>query len=254
MINLLRKQALSLSLGASCLLASMTAFNAQADVSVSGNVGVVSKYVLRGMQELGGLGPESNSPAMQGGFDLSAGGFYAGYWGSNLSYSDGGADNGFENDLYAGYGLDVGGVSLSAGLIQYFYVDITNFDGLEFDASASYGPAKVRMQYLAKNVIWGNKGDIYFTASYGTEIIKGFNLDLVAGFYTYNDDDASNPFMPDSATAITSGFRHLNVSLSHAIGKTGATMSLTGIYGGQTRDDETQGSTVVMGLNYGFDI
>src|SRR5690606_6797102 len=67
--------------------------------AVSGNIGVFSKYVLRGVTN----DAESDDPALQGGFDYSHdSGFYAGYWGSSLDYnyetgSDTTAATGFEN-------------------------------------------------------------------------------------------------------------------------------------------------------------
>ena len=90
-----------------------------ANAEITGNIGVYSKYVLRGITNV----PETESPAVQGGLDYShASGFYAGYWGSSLGYGTRGTagaytstptpttPNGFESDIYGGYGFTVIGV------------------------------------------------------------------------------------------------------------------------------------------------
>ena len=84
---------------ATTLAVSAMAVPTIASADMSGNIGVYSKYILRGITNA----PEQDSPAVQGGFDWSGeSGLYAGYWGSTLGYADAGKSNGFENDLYGG--------------------------------------------------------------------------------------------------------------------------------------------------------
>ncbi|MBI3042993.1 MAG: hypothetical protein HYY78_09230 [Betaproteobacteria bacterium] len=69
--------------------------------SLTGNVGLYSQYIFRGLTQTNG------EPALQGGFDYShANGFYAGTWASNISWlRDGGAyraGGSGEFDLYGG--------------------------------------------------------------------------------------------------------------------------------------------------------
>ncbi len=220
------------------------------DVALSGNISVVSKYVLRGVQKT----PESNVPALQGGFDAShSSGLYAGYWASNLSYSSN-VDNGYENDFYAGYAGSAAGVNFGIGVIQYLYIDVEDSNGTEAVANLGYGPVTVQAQYLTNDVAWGNSGDIYWTANAGFGLFKDFSMDVSLGYYTYSDKDSGNEFIPDDTTKITSGFRHLNLTLTHPIGDTGADMTVTAIFGGKTRDDTDQGATGVLGISYGYDI
>lgn len=65
------------------------------------NVGFVSNYIFRGVSQTGG------KPTLQGGFDYTpASGFYAGVWGSGISWiSDGGTatNAGTEIDTYFGF-------------------------------------------------------------------------------------------------------------------------------------------------------
>lgn len=133
-----------------CLLASALPAVAQtADVapvpehSLTGNVGVVSQYVFRGLSQTDG------KPAVQGGFDYAhASGFYLGTWLSNISwftdqnagvknapvslaspgsvgapYSTGASNSAsLEWDFYGGYKNTFGdGWNYDVGLIRYYY-------------------------------------------------------------------------------------------------------------------------------------
>ena len=237
----------SFVMAAGLVTAAPAVVTAAEPVSASGNIGVYSKYVLRGIQAGGG---ESAGPVLQGGFDLShSSGAYAGYWASNLGYADQAGESGFENDFYAGYSGEVAGLSYGVGAIYYKYIEISDADAPEIVANIGYGRVTFGAQYLAQDVVWGNVGDIYWTASAGTDLPKDFSVSATLGYYTYAD---SGEYI--ASTPITSGFRHLNVSISHPLGDTGAEMSVSGILGGVDRNDVSQGSTAVLGLSYGFDI
>jgi uncharacterized protein (TIGR02001 family) len=247
MRNVLKKTLLATAV-ASAALASSAAM-----AEVTGNVSVVSKYVLRGIT----TAMENNNTAIQGGLDYaSESGFYAGYWGSNLSYSlSTDADTpetGFENDFYAGYAGEAGSFSYDVGLIYYYYMGVDDADAPELAASVGFGPVTLGMKYLMDDVIWGNEGDIYWTASAGTDLPMDFSLSGTLGFYTYDDDDAGNDFIPNGTTTEDSGFRHLDLTLSHPLADTGADMSMTYIVGGKDRGGNDQGDTVVFGISYGF--
>ncbi|HET7635400.1 MAG TPA: TorF family putative porin [Burkholderiales bacterium] len=85
------------------------------------NIGVVSQYVFRGLTQT------DERPALQGGFDYShASGFYAGIWGSNVSWiSDGyapGSSYSVELDTYAGWKFALPhDITLDAGFLRYNY-------------------------------------------------------------------------------------------------------------------------------------
>lgn len=213
----------------------------------TGNISIVSKYVLRGMTNA----TETSGPALQGGFDWTgAGGFYLGYWGSNLSYaSSPGVSSGFENDFYGGYAGKAGAASFSVGLIQYYYNDIKDSNGLEFVGTLGFGPVTGGFKYLTKDVAWGNKGDIYWTLAYGTKLPSDFSFSATLGYYTYKEE---GKFI--SSSAEDSAFRHLDLGISHPIGKTGADMMITYTIGGKMRDGSNQTNAVVFGVKYGFDV
>lgn len=228
--------------------------NAYADMT--SNIGVISKYILRGVTSPALPTPpaiptpansENDGTAVQGGVDYShASGFYAGYWGSNLSYGND-TKTGFENDFYAGYGGKAGDFGYSIGLIQYYYLNIDSSDGLEVDASVSYGPFKGGMKYLTGDVAWGNGGDIYWTLGYSTKLLEHFTFGTILGYYTYEE---SGKFIPTSTNS--SAFRHLDLSLSHPIAATGADMILTYVKGGELRDGTDLKDGITLGIKFGF--
>ena len=209
-----------------------------ANADITGNINVVSKYVLRGITTGTGYGSENNSSAVQGGFDYShSSGFYAGYWGSNLSYVYGGANNenvfaGFESDLYAGYKGTAGPMSYGAGLIYYAYTAVQDADATEVALTAGFGDATLGVNYLTKDVIWGNKGDTYVSLGYSAGLPSDFSLSGTLMYYIYKKD---GEFITDDGTEKDSAYRGVNVTLSHPLGKTGGSMGLSVVGGGVDR-------------------
>lgn len=235
-----------------------------AHAGATGNIGVFSKYILRGITN----SPENDNAVLQGGFDYSAdNGLYAGYWGSTLGYchSHGllaGADTcttkGFENDLYGGWGGKTGDISYTLGLIQYYYMNVSDSNLTEFNPTIGYGPVTLGAKYLLTDGWWGNKGDTYWTASYSADLPSNFKLGAVAGYYTYKKGDNSKLCFPAGAgcgtTKESSAFRHVDLTLSHPIAKTGADMSLTYTLGGKDRTGTKQKDALWFGVKYGFDL
>jgi uncharacterized protein (TIGR02001 family) len=124
--------------GAVVALASSTAL---AD-GFSGNVGAVSTYMFRGVDQTLGA-------AVQGGVDYSFDfGLYSGLWISNSL-----AGGGNEADAYVGYGLTLGGFGLDGGIIYYGYSEDTealsaaNTDYAELYVGAGFDPIAVKIFY-----------------------------------------------------------------------------------------------------------
>jgi uncharacterized protein (TIGR02001 family) len=221
--------------------------SATAHAETTGNVGVFSQYILRGITNV----PEDDDSTLQGGIDWShERGFYLGYWGSTLSYRSAGAgSDGFENDFVAGYAGSAGEVRYSLGLIQYYYLNVDDSDLLELSGSVGYGPVTLGVEYLVQDGAWGNAGDAYWTLSYGDDLPGGFAFSATLGYYTYDDSDPAR-FGLDTATG--SAFRHLDLTLSRALGDTGAGMSLTYVVGGEDRAGDDQADAVVFAVTYDF--
>lgn len=234
---------------AGCIAAASLAVPAVSQADTSGNVGLFSQYVLRGITNL----PEDDDATLQGGIDWSTErGFYLGYWGSTLSYrSEGAGSDGFENDFYGGYAGSVGDFSYSLGLIQYYYLNVDDSDLLELTGSVGFGPVTLGVEYLVQDGAWGNAGDAYWTLSYGDELPGGFAFSATLGYYAYNDDDPAR-FGLDTTT--DSAFRHLDLTVSRTFGDTGAEMSLTYVVGGEDRVRNDQGNAVVLAVTYDFSL
>ncbi len=240
-----------LAIATAISISTMAAGIAPAQAEVTGNIGLFSQYVLRGITNA----PENDNVAIQGGVDWSgASGFFAGYWGSNLGYGNPDSSvKGFENDFYAGWGGEAGNMNWNLGSVYYYYLNIDDFNGFEPFAYIGWGPVTFGFKYLAQDLGWGNQGDTYWTLAGSGEIGAGFSLGGSLGYYSYEKD---GEFIPDVAGsgAVGSAFRHLNIDLSHPIGNTGADMTLTYIVGGEDRFGTDQDNQIVLSLSYGFDI
>jgi len=211
-----------------------------AHAGLSGNVGVVSQYIFRG-------GVENDSPSVQGGLDWSAdNGIYAGYWASNLGYGDDGS-KGVENDFYVGWS---GGDTFTwdLGVIYYAYLNVSDSNTPEIYGSLGWGPFSLGVAYAADDSAWTNQGDTYWSLSAEGDIGMGFTLSGKAGYYMYEDDGEY------ITGASEDDFRDFDLTLSHAIGSTGADMSLSYIFGGKDRFGGDLDDQIVLGLSYGFDI
>jgi uncharacterized protein (TIGR02001 family) len=219
----------------------------------SGNIGVHSKYVLRG------IAIENDNAAIQGGLDWSNdGGFYAGWWFSSLGYSYDNTTgvktgNGFENDFYGGYVLNISdSLSVDLGLTQYLYMNVDDSNLTEANLSVGVGDFYAKMQYLLSDGWWGNSGDIYWTAGYSFGLPKNFGLALDLGYYTYDDNDTPKYGV---TTTSSSGFRNFTTTLSYPIGKSGAEAYVQYVVAGEDRmSNDTYDDQVVAGLTYAFDL
>ena len=107
-------KSIKLSLIASLLIAGVSTLNADflSEVETSANVALTSNYVWRGMTQT------ANDMALQGGFDISYKGLYAGVWGSNVDF---GSDASLEIDLYVGYANSIDAFSYDINYSQYTY-------------------------------------------------------------------------------------------------------------------------------------
>lgn len=137
----------------------------------TGNVGVFSNYIFRGVTQT------TENAAVQGGFDYAhASGFYAGTWGSNISWlSDSGAyrDTSLELDLYGGYKGSFGGdFGYDVGAIYYYYPGKKNPGFVSADTAEVYGALSwkwlsAKLSYATTNYFGfvDSKGSYYFDVS-----------------------------------------------------------------------------------------
>ena len=249
-MRLMKKSLIASAVAATLSAGAMTLPTTAAAGELTGNIGVVSQYILRGITNV----PESANPAVQGGLDYGwDSGFYVGYWGSSLDYNaDPDASNpvSFENDFYGGYaGSFATDFSYDVGLIYYYYLPGQDTNTAEVAASIGWKSISLGMNYLTQDVTWGNSGDIYWHLSGDYDIGAGFNLSGLLSYYTYSKD---GEYLPETSDSVGSAFRDFEIGLSHPLGATGADMSLTYIVGGEDRYGVEQDNTIVAGLSLTF--
>jgi uncharacterized protein (TIGR02001 family) len=92
--------------------------------NLSANVGLTTEYVFRCYSQT------DEGPAVQGGFDVTCGIFYAGVWASNLDWGGDGAGHDIANiemDWYLGVKPVTGPITWDVGVIYYSYPNSADF-------------------------------------------------------------------------------------------------------------------------------
>lgn len=145
---------------------------ASGPVTISGGATVVSDYRFRGVSLSG------EDAAIQGSLTAThESGLYAGVWGSSLA--DGTSYGSTELDFIAGWGGDVGGVTLDVNATYYYYPNQAKNDGtkvnyIEFLASASkdFGPVNVKLGagFTPKQKAYGDFSGFYLYNDYALGI------------------------------------------------------------------------------------
>lgn len=107
-----------------------------AKVAISGNAGILSDYIFRGIPQDDGVG--------NGGIDLEAMGFYAGTWVADVG-------DGVEYDLYAGYIHEWDNLYLGAGYTSYQYSDDFDdeYNEVNFYAGGLLGDFNLDLEYTS---------------------------------------------------------------------------------------------------------
>lgn len=123
----MRKTLIATAITALVVFPSFAMAQAAAASPLTGNMSLVTDYVFRGISQTSG------KPALQGGFDYAyASGFYAGVWGSNISWlQDTGAASSasLEFDVYGGYKGSIGddlGFDLGLSTVNYPLRNLTS--------------------------------------------------------------------------------------------------------------------------------
>ena len=103
------------------------------------NVGLFSQYIFRGLTQT------REDAALQGGVDYThASGFYAGAWGSNISWLTDGdyyKSSSLELDVYGGFASTIAdtGIGYNVGVLQYIYPGRTNPGVKKAETTEVYG-------------------------------------------------------------------------------------------------------------------
>ncbi|MEM9234012.1 MAG: TorF family putative porin [Pseudomonadota bacterium] len=172
--------------GLGVLVATTTGAMAQ-QVEVSGNVTLTSNYVFRGITQ------SDDGPAIQGGFDVSAGGWYAGTWASSIDFGD---DTTMEIDFYGGYsGSLAENTSYDVGVIYYAYPDspelatgTQDFFEIYGGVSHSFGVVEVGGSIAYSPEFYGETGEsLYYLASASYAVAENVSLDATYGVSSFEE-------------------------------------------------------------------
>jgi uncharacterized protein (TIGR02001 family) len=158
----------------------------------TGNVGAVSNYLFRGVEQ-----SLTSDAAAQGGIDWShQSGFYAGAWISNTEFVGyNGALVSYETDLYAGYTLKVGDIGLDAGLLYYYYRDDSTLNTLEAYFGATFGKVSAKVfytpEYFGVTDAGGDDvGGLYLTVSAALPLSETLTFTPQAGLSSGDGPEA----------------------------------------------------------------
>jgi uncharacterized protein (TIGR02001 family) len=162
------------TLVASCGLTAVPAFadetDAPSDITVTGNVALVTDYRFRGLSLSGG------DVAVQGSINVNhSSGLYVGTWASSLE--DSGVYGNTEVDIYAGWtGAIASGLTADVGLLYYVYPNGNVGDANVLEPYASLttaiGPAtaKFGVAYAWKQDSLGGDDNLYLFTDLGVGI------------------------------------------------------------------------------------
>ena len=157
---------------------------------LSANAAITSNYIWRGVTQT------TDQAAGQGGIDWGFGpGFYAGTWVSNVNFDN--SDDGYEMDVYAGWGGETsgGGFGWDLGVISYQYPVTPEFNFTEIYVSGTFNILTVGLATTV-DAASGNEGgvfddgDIYINGSLDFTAGKS-DVSLYVGSYAFDNDGAA---------------------------------------------------------------
>lgn len=228
------------------------------DLEVSGDMGVVSQYVWRGVTQTNG------KTAVQGDLGVSISGLSASVWFSNAYPSPAPQFNNrdvVEFDWTLDYSNSFGdsGVDYSVGAIGYTYLYDSASNFPEIYAGLSYGPVSVTAYYNVKDSFNNAylRGDTWVDIGLSTSI-QSFDISGTISYANWKKDAVNRA----TTSLFKNGFNLLTLGVSKDIEVAGITVtpSLTAtlpvigkdaagnrsIYGATTK------SEVVAGLNFAY--
>jgi len=172
----------SIALGAA-IAAALTSGVASAELTA--NAAVTNNYIWRGITQT------SDQAAVQGGVDWGhSSGLYVGTWLSNVDFS--GTGDGYEMDVYAGFGGEAGGFAYDLGVLTYQYPVSPEFNFTEAYISGTFSVITIGLAYTV-DAASGNedgvfdKGDMYVNGSLDFPTGAG-DISLYAGTYMFDND------------------------------------------------------------------
>jgi uncharacterized protein (TIGR02001 family) len=143
---------------------------------VSFNVGAVTDYRYRGISQ------SRLKPALQGGVDWDANGFYLGAWGSTIKWiKDVGGDSDVEIDLYGGYkGEITKDFGFDVGVLTYQYPSNKldpSANTTELYGALTFGPVTAKYSHSVTNLFgWPDSKKSGYIDVSATFDVAGFGI------------------------------------------------------------------------------
>ena len=197
-----------------------------AAAELSANAAITSNYIWRGVTQT------TDQAAGQGGVDWGFGpGFYAGTWVSNVNFDN--SDDGYEMDVYAGWGGETsgGGLGYDLGVITYQYPVTPQYNFTEVYVSGTMSIVTLGVNYTV-DAASGNdaekdpnasgqfeSGDAYLFGSLDFAAGKS-DVSLYAGSYMFDQD--GKDYSPTGANVGEIDYNHFGAK----IGKDGFTFAV----------------------------
>lgn len=176
------------SVVAGAVLAGGTLLAGPAIAGWSGNVGVVSDYMFRGVSQTGG-------DAVQGGLDYEAeSGFYFGTWASNINFA-----GGTEQDIYVGYGFEAGDIGIDVSALYYWYPEEDEgneeWSTAEFGLGLSFGPMSLGVALSPENnfIVGDGQGEetLYLSIGGSFPVSDKLTFDVSLGQFSGDEIERS---------------------------------------------------------------
>lgn len=181
-----KKSLVSFALG-TCLISSAVA-------DISGNIGVTSNYLWRGVTQT------ADAAAVSGGVDFSAdNGLYAGTWISNV-------EGGNEADFYFGYGTDVNNFAYAIGVIHYLYTQAEGADFTEIHGDVELGLFSAGLYYTISADNESAEDNLYAYVGLSVDLEQDWNLAFTVG---HNEPDEGDDY------------QHVQIDLNKILGDYG---------------------------------
>ena len=207
------------------------------DVSISGNAGIMSDYIFRGIPQ--------NDAAGNGGIDLEYMGFYVGTWAAQV-------DPGIEYDFYAGYIFEFeNGMYVGAGGTTYQYTDDfdAEYNEINLYAGGSFEDVSIDLEFS-----FGDYNGVFLDDDGNTEGDEYTYMAATVGYSgayitygTFGDDadDAGGQNIEVGYSMEMAGFE-LTGALVH-------TWDANLLVDGGSKDDDEETEAYVS-ISWGFDI
>jgi len=195
----MKNKAIAAFMGLGMLGMAVGATEAQAEGGISGDIGIYSQYMWRGVQQ-------TQNASVQGdlGADITDG-LSANVWFAAPGGNNAAAGNVTEFDWTIDYSGEVGGLSYSLGYVYYSYLNNAAINTGEVYAGVGYGPVALTYYYATNSSTGGWKKDAYVDVAL-SQSIAGFDLGADLGFYLGKNTNAY--------PTTKKGLGHIDLSIS----------------------------------------